>query len=235
MEGLDVETSFDYMSNFNEKSIKSSSSETTLPAGSFLLFNYNEVVPILVQRTDNVSVALMKSVLGYTDGIFDGQPITDQTITSRSEATQTAEAVINKYSNVVITATFSTQQEGLESGQLIHVTDTTSSLRNIDQDFVIQSVRLRQMAWGENTYQVTCSSLLFGMLELLQQLLANNRKIKVSSDEVINNIEDANETMIITDFALINVNLEDNLETMIIADSLTTTEIVPPFYWSPVT
>lgn len=66
-----METSYDYMSNFNEKSIKSSSSEVTLPAGSFLLFNYNEVVPILVQRTDNVSVALMKSVLGYTDGIFD--------------------------------------------------------------------------------------------------------------------------------------------------------------------
>lgn len=37
------------------------------------------------------------------------------------------------------------------------------------------------------------------MLELLQQILANNRKIKVNEDEVINNIEDANETILISD------------------------------------
>ena len=103
------------MSNFNEKSIRSSETEATIIAGYFLLFQYNEVIPILVQRTDNVSVALMKSILGYTDGIFDGQPITDRTLTSRSEANKTAEAIIQKYSNVIITATFTTNEEGLKS------------------------------------------------------------------------------------------------------------------------
>lgn len=101
------------MSNFNEKSIRSADTESTLTSGQFLLFSYNEVIPILVQRTDNVSVTLMKDLLGYSDGIFDGQPITDQTITSRAEAISTAQAMVNKYSNVVITATFTTEQEGL--------------------------------------------------------------------------------------------------------------------------
>jgi len=233
IEGIDVEASFDYMSNFNEKSIRSSETETTLVAGYFLLFTYNEVVPILVQRTDNVSVANMKSILGYTDGIFDGQPITDQTITSRSEATQKAQAVISKYSNVVITATFTTNQEGLEAGQFIRVKDTTSSLRNIDQDFVIQSVKLRQIAWGENTYQVTCSSLLFWMLELLQQILANNRKIKVGEDEVINNIEDSNETMTIADALSTDIDGETTAETITLGSDLTSFIIEPPFYWWP--
>lgn len=58
---------------------------------------------------------------------------------------------------------------------------------------------MRQLAWGENRYTVTCSSLLFGMLELLQQLLANGRKVLVDENEVINNIEDANETITLTD------------------------------------
>jgi hypothetical protein len=44
------------------------------------------------------------------------------------------------------------------------------------------------------------------MLELLQQLLANNRKIDVSEDEVINNIEDANETITITDIVSSNID-----------------------------
>jgi hypothetical protein len=112
---------------------------------------------------------------------------------------KTADAIIQKYSNVIITATFSTNQEGLESGQLIRIKDTTSSERSIDQNFVIQSVKMRQTEWGENIYSCKCSSLLFGMLELLQQLLAGNRKIKVDEDEVVNNIEDVNETMIVSD------------------------------------
>jgi len=64
-----------------------------------------------VQKKNNVSVDAMKTILGYTDGIFDGQPITDRTITSSSEAQQTAEAVLQKYSNVIITAKFTTNQE----------------------------------------------------------------------------------------------------------------------------
>lgn len=234
VEWLNEETSYDYMSNFNEKSIKSSSSNVTLNSWEFLLFNYNEIIPILVQRTDNVSVALMKSILWYTDWIFDWQPIIDTTITSRVEAIKTAEAVINKYSNVVITATFSTNQEWLEAGQLIRIKDTTSSSRNIDQDFIIQSVKMRQLAWGENSYQITCSSLLFGILELLQQLLANNRKIKVNEDEVINNIEDSNETIIISDAVTTDIDWEVNTETMIISDILETDVIEPPFYWGPI-
>lgn len=147
VEGIGDESASDYMSNFNEKSIRNAETEATITSGQFLLFQYNEVIPILVQVTNNVSSTLMTTLLGYTDGIFEGQPIVDRTLTSRTEATKTAQAVIQKYSNVVITAKFSTNQEGLESGQVIRITDTTSSERNIDQDFVIQSVRMKQVAW----------------------------------------------------------------------------------------
>ncbi len=99
------------MSNYNQKSIRNAETEVTLTTGKFLLFTYNEVIPILVQRANNVSIDLMKTMLGYTDGIFDGQPITDRTITSMSEALSRAEAVLQKYSNVIITATFDTNQE----------------------------------------------------------------------------------------------------------------------------
>lgn len=111
VEGIDDEASFDYMSNFNQRSIRNAETETTVNTGEFLLFSYNEVIPILVQRTNNVSVTNMKILLGYTDGLFEGQPIIDITLTSRSEALKTAEAILQKYSNVIITATFSTNQE----------------------------------------------------------------------------------------------------------------------------
>jgi hypothetical protein len=144
---------------------------------------------------------------------------------------KTAQAVVQKYSNVVITATFTTNQEGLESGQIINITDTTSSERDISQDFVIQSVKMKQIAWGENRYTITCSSLLFGMLELLQQMLAAGRKIQVDEDEVVNNIEDQYETVIMVEVVTSDIDGELTIETVIIADSLNTSVVEPPFQW----
>lgn len=87
------------------------------------------------------------------------------------------------------------------------------------------------MAWGENVYMIKCSSLLFGMLELLQQLLASNRKIKVDEDEVINNIEDGSDEITIADVLVADLNGQTSTETMIAADSETTEVITPPFKW----
>lgn len=144
---------------------------------------------------------------------------------------KTAQAVVQKYSNVVITATFTTNQEGLESGQIINITDTTSSERDISQDFVIQSVKMKQIAWGENRYTITCSSLLFGMLELLQQMLAAGRKIQVDEDEVVNNIEDQYDTVIMTEVVTTDIDGELTTEIVVIADSLNTSIVEPPFQW----
>lgn len=89
------------------------------------------------------------------------------------------------------------------------------------------------MSWGENVYTVKCSSLLFGILELLQQILASNRKIKVDEDEVVNNIEDASDQMIVADSLNADLNGQTSTETMIVADSEVTEVILPPFKWMP--
>jgi len=234
VEWLEAETSNNFMSNFNEKSIRNAEEEITLEIWDFLQFTYNEVFPILVQRTDNVSVSNVKTVLWHSDWIFDWQPITDRTILSRSEAVQLAEWKLIKYSNVVITAKFQTYQEWLKAWQLIDIKDTTSSERNINQSFLIQSVNSKQIAWWENIYTVTCSSLLFWFLELFQQLLASNRKIKVEEDEIINNIEDGFETVTITDVETDTKWGEIQTETVTIADIESDQVIEPPFAWWPV-
>lgn len=233
IEGLDAEAGNDYMSNFNEKSIRGSETTDPIAAGEFLLFRYNEVFPILVQRSENVSIANMVTTLGHTDGIFDGQPIVDRTIKTRPEAVSVAQAVLNKYSNVVITAKFKTYVDGLKAGQLISITDTTSSTRNIDQTFVIQRVSIQQVEEGENLFVITCSSLLFGMLELLQQILKQGRKIEVEEDAIINNIEDAAESVQITDVVDSEVDGNKQEETIDVSDNVVSSVVEPPFQWQP--
>jgi hypothetical protein len=90
---------------------------------------------------------------------------------------------------------------------------------------------MKQVAWGENIYQVKCSSLLYGMLELLQQILASGRKIKVDEDEIINNIDDMYETIIILETLVNDVDGDHHIEIFIIEDQITNDVIEPPFQW----
>lgn len=194
VEGLNEDAGYDFMSNFNEKSIRNAESQATLEAGQYLTFKYYQVFPIIVSRQNNSSISAMKTMLGYTDGIFDGQAQINRALKTRSEANAFARAIVDKYSNVIITAKFKTYKHGLNPGQQIRVADT-SGRRNIDKYFMIQSITQTQLEWGVYRYDVTCSSLLYGMLELLQQLLRQQRKINVDEDQIINNVQDNEENV----------------------------------------
>lgn len=69
------------------------------------------------------------------------------------------------------------------------------------------------------------------MLELLQQILASARKIKVDEDEVVNNIEDQYETVIISDVLVADLNGELSEEAMIVADSASSSIVTGPWQW----
>lgn len=233
VEGIGNESIANFMSNFNEKSIRNAANETTLESGEFLLFSYNEVFPIIVQRSDAVSVDAVKSILGHTDGVVDGKVIVDKTIKTRIEAITVADAQIKKYSNSVITATFSTTQEGLRTGQIIRIKDTDNGQRNIDQDFLIQKVKISQFEWGENVYSVTCSSSFYGIVELIQQLLRQGRQIEVEEDAIIDNIIDGNETVEIQEEVTIEKDPNKFEESVEITDQITLEKKSSTFKWQP--
>lgn len=229
VEGINLDTGNDYMSNFNEKSIRNAIDEPTLNSGDFILFVYNEVVPILVEAKDDTSINNMISILGYTDGVFDGAPIVDRTINTRSEAIALANVYINKYSNVIIKGSFQTTFEGLVSGQLIRITDTNK--RDIDQDFIIQKIILREFEDGENIYNVTCSTSLFGIIEFFQQLLKQGRKLEVSEDETVEKIITVNETVTVNDSVNAYADDENVGESVTVSDVANTTIFTPPYKW----
>jgi hypothetical protein len=233
VEGINEDAGYDYMSNYWQKSIRSSVGKDTLTSGEFLLAQYNEVVPILVQRHDITSSTLMKSILGHTDGIFDGQVIKDETIKSRAEAVQLADATINKYSNVLIDAEFDTYKGGLKSGQIINIKDTANGTRNINQSFMIQQVKIRELESGYLHYEVTAASTLYGLLELFIQLLKQGRKIRIDEDVEISNIFEAQETISVSDSFVSAVDGNKHAEIVTVSDSMGAVVFTPPFKFMP--
>jgi hypothetical protein len=230
VEGINQDAGYNFMSNYNQKSIRNSESEPVLNTGEFIRFAYNEVVPIIVQVTNASSANAMRTKLGYTDGIFEGEVIKAPTIKSRSEAEQLAEAKVQKYGNMIITATFSTYHHGLKEGQQIQITDTTKN-RNINQSFLIQQVRIREIESGWLEYSVTCSTLLYGMLELLQQLLKNNKNIVIDEDLQVNQIVYPIESIVCSDTALFTIGGEITDETVVVGDSVEVLQQTAPFQY----
>lgn len=184
IEGIVDESTVDYVTNFERQSVRASTQTATLPATSFIKFNYLEKISIQVQYTDPASANGLKA-LGIGDGIFDLLPIVDRSIADLYTAVSLAQAQINDYRNPIINGTFTTDVNGLAAGQVIQITD---SVRGITNNYLIQIVRSAQKD-GEFSdyfiYNITFGTTLFGIIEFYQKLLAMQGNINDNVDEIV--------------------------------------------------
>lgn len=193
VENLDDPADFEYLFNFSEKVVRRST-DTVPPAWSIFRRTYYPYKPIRVRVINQVSVDAMQLLLGG-DGIFDGAVINDSSIRTFAEARTRGRAELDAYANPIITAEFTTQQDGLKAGQVIHITDSS---RWIDADFLIQSVT----KWSRNddrwTYRVNCGSTMFWLIEFFQLLLAQAGKFEVDISEIVDVVLNQDETITFT-------------------------------------
>ena len=84
--------------------------------------------------------------------------INDSSIRDFAEARTRGRAELDAYANPIITADFTTQQDGLQAGQIIHITDSS---RGIDTDFLIQKISKSSRNDDRWTYKVDCGSTMF--------------------------------------------------------------------------
>jgi hypothetical protein len=197
VDGLDAEASFDYMGNYNNQSLRSSSQTATLPSTSFILATFYEKVPIQIQYTDSGSAAALKA-LGLGDGIFDLQPVVDNSIQDTGTALARAQAQVNQYKNPIIKGRFTTDQDGLKVGQIITINDTN---RGFNQNVMIQTVNSSQSEGQYQdyfTYNVEFGTTLFGLIEFLEKLIRATGAIAGTSSQIVE--------LFVTDSPTINVS-----------------------------
>ncbi|MDD2657822.1 MAG: hypothetical protein PHD04_04170 [Candidatus Pacebacteria bacterium] len=198
VEGITDESTVLYVGNSNEKSVRATATETTLPSGTFIRFEYYERVRVTFLYAHNASVAALKA-LGFGDGVFDLDPITDMNITDVNTALDMARAKVELYSNPIITGNFRSDQEGFNAGQLINVVD---SVRGISTDYVIQRVTMRERGGAFKDYfeiAVEFGTSLFGWTEFMQKLLSTKDKIEINTDEEIETFETSSEEVACAD------------------------------------
>jgi len=235
VEGLTDEATVDYVANSNEKSIRATSIEPTLPTGTFIRFSYNERVPIQIQYTDPASANSLKA-MGLGDGVFDLDPITDRNIKDLSQAIIIAEAKVREFGNPIISGSFITDFKGLRAGQLLQITETT---RSVDDTYVIQKISKSQKdgQFKDNlVYKVSFGTTLFGWIEFMQKLLKEKQGIELNVDDIVETFVDSNETVEASEVSLSQkggFKTATQTETVTSDDSNTIHETTVPWQWEP--
>jgi hypothetical protein len=132
--------------------------------------------PIVVQVPSPASIGL------YGERQFS---IKDVTIKSQEQAIERAIAEIQAYAGTINEGSFTTYEQGLRSGQIITI---NSTLRGINEDFVIQSVKMKPFSHDDRyraKYTVTLASVkTIGVIDVLQKLLLDE-ELELNEQETL--------------------------------------------------
>lgn len=164
---LQLPDDYDVMWNFSQKYLKfNPGSIPALPvSGETNIEVYGTPLkPIVVKRVNTPSVAEY--------GLYE-YVINKDTIKSRDEALQFAQSELQSYADKLRSGSFQTYTEGLRSGQTITV---MSTLRDISDTFVIQSVRFKQVNNELGFWHVEIATAkTLSIIDTLQKLLLQER------------------------------------------------------------
>lgn len=194
VENLTDPATVQWLFNFSEKVVRRAS-DSIPPNGAIFRRVYYPYRPVRVRIRSDDSITRMKALLGG-DGIYDGATISDASLVDFNEARLRAQAEVNAYANPILSADFITEQDGLKTGQVIRIVDTS---RGIDQGFVIQKIQRTQRDDIRWRYSVSCASSMFGLIEFFQLLLRKTEKFEIEVSESVDIVETVDEVITITD------------------------------------
>ena len=193
---LDEDTDYDCLWNFNEKYLR-----FVVAPGNGLAGTAEGIplIPIIIQVESD------ESIIDY--GVYEFSKI-DKTIETKEEAKQYAISQIEAYALTIQEGSFQTYDSGLRSGQLINI---HSTIRGIDENFLIQKVSLKMRTPVDGIWTVTLATLrTMGIIDFLQDLLsAQDKQIKVDEDAVLEKYYIDNQTLGITEEISLKTKYED--------------------------
>jgi len=213
-EFLDDEASYVCFWNYNEKYCRFTSTPHT---GTAIAVTGTPYIPILVQVEDYESI--------NTYGVYEFRKI-DKSIKTTDEAKQYAVSQMDAYKSTIKEGRFQTYESGLRSGQVINV---GSTIRSIDEDFLIQQVGLKMRGYNEGVYTVVLATLrTIGIIEFLQNLLlGETKKIVIGEDEVLEKYYVDHKDIQVTELIEVYTESEDH-------QSVAVTELIRKDPWTPI-
>lgn len=168
---------YDCLYNFNEKVVKFRDDNKPADTVAVDISGY-PYVPVIIEARNQDSID------EYGEFWFR---IIDKSIKTKKGARERGKGELETYAAELSEGSFVTREKGLRSGQIINV---QSSLRNLNESFLINRVLATMRTHDEMEYIVSLvTTKTMGIIDFLQKLLmADDRKIAISEDEVVDKI-----------------------------------------------
>ena len=167
-------------------------------AGARVALTYRGLFPILVDERIDAEILARRALEGGTgvyEAIADDPAINVQTV-----AVQKALAYLRKHGVIPQTIRFETDRPGLRPGQLLPVRVATAGL---DDNYLIESVNMRDVQGAVNRYQVTAVSgdALGGWLEWFSALARQAQKFVLYDEDQVTMLKLASDSVLVSDSA----------------------------------
>lgn len=177
------------------------------------------MLPVVVRVRDNIAIANTLSAEGQGDGEYE-YLVVDKSINSQVAARERAAAEMRTYGETLSEGEFETETSGLRAGQRILI---NSTLRGINEYFIINRVTSVMMSPTSMTYKISLvTTKTFDFIAVFKKLLlAENKKIVITDDELLNLTETIPETMTMTDTCFTGQPHPRSTETLSMAETFT--------------
>lgn len=214
---IDQPDSYDALYNFNEKLLRFKEADRP-NQNATLSFSGEPLLPVVVRVRDNVAIADTLSAEGQGDGVYE-YLVVDKSINTQVGARQRAAAEMRTYGQTLSEGEFETETGGLTAGMRILI---NSTLRQINEQFVINKVTSTMRDPSTMIYKVSLiTTKTMDFISILKKiLLAENKKIIITDDELLNLVESASDTITIADSIFTGAN-NIQAETMSLAETFT--------------
>lgn len=197
---LSNEDDFDAFWDFNQKYIRFKASEVPASGTDNIEITGIPLFAIQAQVEEPDSISLY--------GVYE-YAIIDRSIESKQEAKARGLAEIGAFAAKIIEGSFDTYNAGLRSGQIINI---NSAIRGLNQDFLIQRVRMKQISPNKIIWTVTLATLrTLGIIDfLIDQLRSSSRLIEESENEILDKYYSKKEVVIFNE--TVTVSKVQNLQ-----------------------
>lgn len=224
IDNIDAPEDFDVLYNYQEKFVRFK--DSTKPAnGDLVEVSGNPNLPVIVKVRESNSIAQY--------GVHEYK-IVDKSLNSKQGARDRAKAEIAGWANEIDEGSFDTKQSGLEVGQQINI---QSDKRSLNRDFVISRINTRMINGQEFEHSVTLvTTHTYGMIEFLMQLITSkDKEIEIKANEVLDEVESADENILVTETATASITATRQQETISTGESTTVQALNynVQFVWGP--
>lgn len=164
VDGLDSADDFDVLWSMSGKFLRFKE-ETKPEMFDVILMEGRELIPIKFKAVDQASIATYGENQLYK---------VDTSLSEPAQAGEYAAALMDAYKDKILEGSFRTIESGLTAGQKINI---QSTIRGLDQDFYIKSVRFTMKTNDSFEYEIgLMTQKTAGLIDFLQRQLMNKVK-----------------------------------------------------------